>query len=46
MSICNIRPTDCPVELRFKIERVMATKKMTWRDAVLFLAREVVSPKQ
>lgn len=45
MSISNIRPSDCPVELRTKIERVMSMKKISWRDAVVFLAREVVSPK-
>lgn len=44
MSICNIRPSDCPIELRVKIEHVMADKKITWREAVVFLAREVVSP--
>lgn len=45
MSITNIRPSDCPVELRIKIERVMAMKKISWRGALVFLAREVVSPK-
>jgi len=44
MSICNIRPSDCPVELRVKIERVMDMKKLSWNEAILFLAREVVSP--
>ena len=43
MSIANIRPSDCPAELRVKIEKVMSRRKLTWRDAVLFLAREVVS---
>lgn len=46
MSISNIRPSDCPAELRVKIERVMSSKKLTWRGAVLFLAREVVSPRR
>jgi len=44
MSITNIRPEDCPVELRVRIERVMLKKKMSWREAVLFLALKVVSP--
>ena len=46
MSIQNIRPSDCPVELRVKIEKVMDREKLTWREAVLFLAREVVSPRK
>lgn len=46
MSIANIRPSDCPAELRVKIEKVMKRKRLTWRDAVIFLAREVVSPKK
>ena len=46
MSIANIRPSDCPVELRVKIEKVMKREKMTWRDAVIFLARKVVSPRK
>lgn len=46
MSIANIRPSDCPVELRVKIEKVMKREKMTWRDAVIFLARKVVSPQK
>jgi len=44
MSISNLRPEDCPVELRVKIERVMAKKNFSWREALVFLAREVVSP--
>ena len=46
MSIANIRPSDCPAELRVKIEKIMVREKLTWRDAVIFLAREVVSPKK
>lgn len=46
MSIQNIRPSDCPVELRVKIEKVMEREKLTWREAVIFLAREVVSPRK
>lgn len=46
MSIQNIRPSDCPVELRVKIEKVMDREKLTWREAVIFLAREVVSPRK
>lgn len=46
MSIANIRPSDCPIELRVKIEKVMKREKMTWRSAVIFLARKVVSPKE
>ena len=45
MSISNIRPSDCPIELRVKIEKVMKRRSLTWRDAVIFLARRVVSPK-
>ena len=44
MSISDLKPKDVPAELRVKIERVMSQKKIAWRDAVLFLAREVVSP--
>lgn len=44
MSISNIRPADCPAELRVKIEKVMIAQKLNWRNAVLFLARRVVSP--
>ena len=46
MSIQNILPSDCPVELRVKIEKVMDREKLTWREAVIFLAREVVSPRK
>lgn len=46
MSITNIRPSDCPVELRVKIERVMSMQKLSWRDALVFLCRKVVSPKR
>lgn len=46
MSIANIRPEDCPSELRAKIEKVMAREKLNWREAVLFLARGVVSPRR
>lgn len=45
MSITDIRPSDCPAELRAKIEKVMASKKLDWQSAVLFLAQKVVSPK-
>lgn len=45
MSIAEIRPSDCPAELRAKIEKVMARKKLDWQKAVLFLAQKVVSPK-
>lgn len=44
MSIADIRPSDCPAELRVKIERKMKLEKISWRDAVISLAREVVSP--
>ena len=46
MSIANIRPSDCPAELRVKIEKIMARQKLTWRNAVIFLAQKVVSPKR
>lgn len=45
MSIADIRPSDCPAELRAKIEKVMARKKLNWQEAILFLAQKVVSPK-
>ena len=44
MSITTIRPSDVPPDLRVKIEHVMATRHLSWRDAVVSLAREVVSP--
>lgn len=45
MSITDIRPSDVPVELRVKIEKIMARKKVDWKGAILFLAQKVVSPK-
>ena len=45
MSIIDIRPFDCPAELRAKIEKVMARENLDWQAAILFLAREVVSPR-
>ena len=45
MSIANIRPSDCPAELRAKIEKVMKLKNLDWQSAILFLARKVVSPQ-
>lgn len=44
MSIVDLKPADVPAELRVKIERVMQQRRLSWRDAVLLLAREVVSP--
>lgn len=40
----KIRPSDCPAELRVKIEHVMSEKNFSWREAVLFLLLGVVSP--
>ena len=45
MSIVDIKPDEVPVELRVRIENVMARQKLNWHDAILFLARKVVSPK-
>jgi len=44
MSITDLKPRDVPAELRVKIERVMKKDNLSWRAAILFLAREVVSP--
>ena len=44
MSITDIKPRSVPVELRVKIEQVMRRRSLSWRDTILFLAREVVSP--
>ena len=46
MSIAEIKPSALPIELRVKIEHVMAERKLSWRDTVLSLAREVVSPSR
>lgn len=46
MSIADIKPTSVPAELRVKIEHVMRERSLSWRDAVLFLAKEVVSPSR
>lgn len=44
MSIADLKPHSVPAELRMKIKRVMAARRLSWRDAVISLAREVVSP--
>lgn len=44
MSIADIKPRAVPIDLRVKIEHIMAEKNLSWRDTILFLAREVVSP--
>ena len=46
MSITDLKPRDVPAELRVKIERVMKKDNLSWRAAILFLAREVVSPSE
>ena len=46
MSITDIKPTSVPAELRVKIERVMQERNLSWRDTLVFLAREVVSPRK
>ena len=46
MSIVDLKPRDVPAELRVKIENVMRRKKLSWRNAVAFLASEVVSPSR
>ena len=45
MSIANIRPSDCPAELRAKIEKVMKIKNLDWQSAIIFLIKKVVSPQ-
>lgn len=44
MSIVDIKRNAVPVELRFKIERVMRDNNFSWRKALVFLAEKVVSP--
>lgn len=44
MSIADLMSSDVPPELRVKIEKVMEQERLSWRDAVISLAREVVSP--
>lgn len=44
MSITDIKPEDCPDELRVRIEKYAKAKKLSWRDAVISLAQKVVSP--
>lgn len=44
MSIVDIKPEDCPAELRARIEKYAKSKNWAWVDAVVSLAREVVSP--
>ena len=46
MSIIDIKPTSIPAELRVKIEHVMKERNLSWRDAIVFLAREMVSPSK
>ena len=46
MSLIDLKPSAVPIELRVKIERVMKSENLTWREALLFLAREVVSPSR
>lgn len=45
MSISDIKPGDCPSDLRAKIDKVAARMKVTWEEAVVFLALKVVSPE-
>lgn len=44
MSIASLTPSDVSPELRTRIEKIMQRQKMTWREAIIFLARKVVSP--
>ena len=44
MSIVDLKPSAVPAELRAKIARVMRDRNLTWRNAILSLALEVVSP--
>ena len=46
MSLTDLKPSDVPVELRVKIERVMQKERLSWRAAILFLAQKVVSPSK
>ena len=45
MSITSLTPSDVSPELRMRIEKIMRRQNMTWREAVIFLARKVVSPE-
>ena len=44
MSIVDIKPSDLTPELRIKVEHVSRLKKLSWKDTLIFLASEVVSP--
>lgn len=44
MSILDLKPSAVPVELRVKIAHVMRKRNLSWRNAILSLALEVVSP--
>ena len=44
MSIVDLKPSAVPAELRAKITRVMRERNLSWRNAILSLALEVVSP--
>ena len=44
MSIVELTPSALPIDLRFKVERVMRERRLTWEQTLLFLARKVVSP--
>jgi len=46
MSIADIKPRSVPIDLRVKIEKVMQRLSLSWRQAILFLAAEVVSPSR
>ena len=42
MSIADLKPRSVPAELRVKIERVMAARRLSWRAAIVYLARDLV----
>ena len=44
MSITDLTPESVPAELRVKIRHVMREERLSWRDALNFLALRVVSP--
>lgn len=44
MSLVDLKPEDCPAELRARIEKYAKAKNLAWVEALVSLAREVVSP--
>lgn len=46
MSLADIRPEDVPPDLRARIEIVMRRRRLSWAEAVVFLAEKVVAPRK